>query len=80
MTIADFFHDPHTKVREFFVEVDHPVVGKALYAGPPYQWTRTPPKIWRPAPCLGEHNEEIYCGEMGLAHSELGVLKNDGVL
>jgi len=80
LDVAGFFHNAQTKAREFFVEVDHPVVGKAFYAGPPYKWSRTPPAIRRSAPCLGEHNEEIYCEELGFTRSELEVLKHDGVL
>ena len=80
LTVKDFYNSPHTKAREFFVEVDHPVVGKANYPGPPYKWTETPAKIQRPAPCLGEHNEEIYCDELGFSKGELTDLKDARVL
>jgi crotonobetainyl-CoA:carnitine CoA-transferase CaiB-like acyl-CoA transferase len=78
--IAGFVDSPQTKAREFFVEVDHPVVGNALYPGPPYKWTETPPSIRRPAPCLGEHNEEVYCEELGFSKVELMALKRAGVV
>ncbi|OGO03098.1 MAG: hypothetical protein A2Y91_02755, partial [Chloroflexi bacterium RBG_13_54_8] len=58
-TIKDFVNNPHTKARKFFVEVNHPIVGKALYPGPPYKWSLTPAGIRRPAPRLGEHNKEV---------------------
>jgi crotonobetainyl-CoA:carnitine CoA-transferase CaiB-like acyl-CoA transferase len=74
LNIEDFYNSPHTKAREFFVEVDHPEAGKADYPGPPYKWSVTPPRIQRPAPCLGQHNEEIYCGELGLSKQELEAL------
>jgi crotonobetainyl-CoA:carnitine CoA-transferase CaiB-like acyl-CoA transferase len=78
--MADFVDSPHTKAREFFVEVDHPVVGRALYPGPPYKWTETPACIRRPAPCLGEHNEEIFCRELGFSKGDLSVLRRTGVV
>lgn len=78
--IAGFVDSPQTKAREFFIEVDHPVVGNALYPGPPYKWTETPPSIRRPAPCLGEHNEEVYCEELGFSKVELMALKRAGVV
>lgn len=80
LDIADFYNSPHTKAREFFVEVEHPVAGKADYPGPPYKWTETPAVIKRPAPCLGEHNEEVYCQEMGFSKYDLAALRGGGVL
>jgi crotonobetainyl-CoA:carnitine CoA-transferase CaiB-like acyl-CoA transferase len=78
--IENFYNSPHTKAREYFVEVDHPVAGKADYPGPPYKWSETPAEIQRPAPCLGEHNEEIYCRELGFSKEDLVALRGAGVL
>jgi len=78
--MAGFVNNPHTKAREFFVEVNHPVIGKAFYPGPPYKWTETPASIRHPAPCLGEHNEEIYCRELGFSKGDLSVLRRAGVV
>ena len=80
LDIASFYNSPHTKAREFFVEVDHPTVGKAEYPGPPYKWTETPASIRRPAARLGEHNEEVYCRELGYSKADLGALRGAGVL
>ena len=71
LNIEDFYNSPHTKAREYFVDVDHPVAGKAEYPSPPYKWTETPAAIRRPAPCLGEHNVEIYCKELGFSKEDL---------
>lgn len=32
------------------------------------------------SPLLGEHNEEVYAGELGLTDTELRLLKSDGVI
>lgn len=80
LNIEDFYNSPHTKAREFFVEIDHPIAGKADYPGPPYKWTETPAQIQRPAPRLGEHNEEIYCEELGLSGDDMKGLKEARVL
>ena len=75
-----FVNSADATARKFFVEVGHPVAGKGQYPGPPYNWTETQPSVRRPAPCLGEHNEEIYCGELGLTKDDLVALRYAGVL
>ncbi len=78
--IPGFVNSADAKMREFFVEVDHPAAGKGYYPGPPYNWTVTQPSVRRPAPCLGQHNEEIYCQELGLSKDDLIALRCAGVL
>jgi crotonobetainyl-CoA:carnitine CoA-transferase CaiB-like acyl-CoA transferase len=80
LSIEDYYNSPHTKARQSFVEVEHPVAGKADYPGPPYKWTETPAVMKRHAPCLGEHNVEIYCDELGFSRAELVALKGAGVV
>ena len=57
--------------RNFFVDIEHPILGRYPYAGPPYKLSTTPARKERPAPLLGQHNEEIYCGELGLTREDL---------
>ena len=45
--------------RNFFVDVTHPRAGKLTHLGQPYQLHEPWWKIRRPAPLLGEHNEEV---------------------
>ena len=80
LNIGDYYNSPHTKARKSFAEVDHPVAGKADYPGPPYKWSETPAAIQRPAPCLGEHNAEVYCEELGFTKGDLIALRGAGVL
>ena len=47
----------------------------ALYAGAFAQLSETPARISRMPPKLGEHNDQIYMGELGLSRSELDRLK-----
>jgi crotonobetainyl-CoA:carnitine CoA-transferase CaiB-like acyl-CoA transferase len=78
--IPTFVNSADATARKFFIEVDHPVAGKGKYPGSPYKWTETPPSVRRAAPCLGEHNEEIYCGELNFTKDDLMALRYAGVL
>ncbi len=79
-TPEEFVDDPHTQAREFVVEVEHPVLGKYRCLGPPYKLGETPYRIRRHAPLLGQHNEEIYCQELGYSEEELTRLKAAGII
>lgn len=58
-SLADVLAHPHLRDRGYFVEVDHPVVGRQTYPGAPYRLSDTPWRIRRPTPTLGEHNDEV---------------------
>lgn len=53
---SDLPASPQLRHRGFFAEVDHPVLGRALYPTVPYKLSETPAKIERAAPLLGEHD------------------------
>ncbi len=56
----EVIEDPHFRERGFPVEVRHDELGRSfVYPGAPYRFERTPWKIQRRAPLLGEHNEAI---------------------
>ena len=74
----DFMRDPHIEARGFFGSVTHPALGSFQQAGSPFviDGKRVMPL---PAPLLGQHNEEIFCGELGLEKNELDALAAEGV-
>lgn len=49
----------HIQSREMVLEYEHPIGGKMQTLGFPAKFSGTPSKLTRPAPLLGEHNEEI---------------------
>ena len=79
-TPEDVLHDRHFQTRGFFVEVEHPVAGRVTQPGAPFRMTATPWSVRRPAPRLGQHNEEIYGGRLGLSREELLVLREQGAI
>ena len=59
-TLDDLAHDEQLLARDFFVRVDHPELGASfLYPGAPYRLQRTPWRISRRAPRLGEHTAQL---------------------
>ncbi|MDD4860114.1 MAG: CoA transferase [Dehalococcoidales bacterium] len=68
------------KSRNYFQSWEHPVCGKLTYPGAPYKFAVTPWSVRRPAPLLGQHNEEIYCGTLGYRREELVALYETGII
>jgi len=77
---------PQMRARRYFQEVDHPVVGRWTYPGPPFRLTDGSPGGdgwgWRAgrAPLLGEHNEEVFGELLGFERSDLVRLRAAGVV
>jgi formyl-CoA transferase len=79
-SIADIFDDPQFQARETITTVEHPVLGPLRMQNVIPRLTRTPGRIDHPGPELGEHNDEIYRGELGLGDAELDELRRLGVV
>jgi benzylsuccinate CoA-transferase BbsE subunit len=77
----EVLEDPHLEDRGFWHEVEHPELGRSfLYPGPAAIYNGSPWRISRRAPMIGEHNEEVFCEELGLAQQELALLAENGVV
>ncbi len=78
-TMADLMKDGHLKARDFWEDIAHPVAGKHKYPGRPFtsRGDRKPPR--RPAPRLGQHNEEVY-KDLGYEKKDLERLQKEGVI
>lgn len=72
--------DPHLWERGFFAEIEHPELGRSfVYPGRPYVFSKTPWRSHR-APLLGEHNQNVYAGELGISGPEMERLASTGVI
>ena len=56
------------------------VDGTVRYPGAPYRFTRSPVRLRRRPALVGEHNHEVYVGELGLTSAELRGLLESGVV
>jgi crotonobetainyl-CoA:carnitine CoA-transferase CaiB-like acyl-CoA transferase len=73
--------DPHLEDRDFWEQVEYPELGKSFrHPGPTAIFNGSPWRISRRAPLIGEHNEEVLCGELGLSKAEMAVLAEGGVV
>lgn len=79
-TPQDILECPQMEAREYFQELDHPAVGKLKYPGGCFRMTESPARLVRPAPLLGQHNEEVYCGKLGYSTGDLLKLRELGVI
>jgi len=79
-TMKDVAEDAHLRDRQYFVSVERDDTGPLTYPGAPYRLSRTPWAIRRPAPRLGEHNDEIYGGYLGVSRQELLLLGQAGII
>lgn len=79
-SVKELVADEQLAYRGFFMEIDHPAAGRLKYPGAPYKLSATPWEIRRPAPMLGEHNEEIYRRVLGYSRQELAGMKKAGTI
>ncbi len=80
-TTKDITENIQLEDRKFWVKVKHPELGTDLsYPGPWIKTSDAPIKITRRAPLMGEHNREIYGGELGISKEELTILKQTKVI
>jgi crotonobetainyl-CoA:carnitine CoA-transferase CaiB-like acyl-CoA transferase len=78
-TMKDLYESPHLRERGFFTQFEQPTVGKITLPGMPSRYGVTKWSLRRPAPRLGEHSEEILCGELGVPRDRFNALRQAGV-
>ena len=69
--LTSLFDDPHLAARGYWQWLDRAVVGRQPHPSLPYRTGSTPLPISRPAPTLGQHNQEILEDMLGLGQDDL---------
>ena len=73
--------NPQLEHRRFFQVMEHPVTGATRYPGLPMAFSGLERHLHgSPPPTLGQHNDEILGGELGLSKDELGGLRERKVI
>ncbi|MCX8073510.1 MAG: CoA transferase [Candidatus Binatia bacterium] len=76
----DLAEDEHLRAENFFVELEHPEVGKKLHMGIPWKMSGSPCWVERPAPLLGEHTDYVLRSILGYNEEHIEALRASGVL
>jgi formyl-CoA transferase len=71
----EMLEDPHFAAREAIISVMHPQFGKLRMQNAAPKFSATPAGVRAPSPALGEHNDEIYLGMLGLERARYDALK-----
>jgi len=77
---SDLANDPQLRARGFFVELDHPELGKTIFDATPIKLSDTPARYSRAAPVLGQDNDYIYSELLGMSQDEVAELREQGVI
>src|ERR1700691_655206 len=80
-TIAEVVERRQFTSPSEFQRVAHPELGESFsYPGPFAKFSATPIEYRHRPPTVGEHNSEIYRGELGLSDRDLAELARAGII
>ncbi|MCH8745890.1 MAG: CoA transferase, partial [Chloroflexi bacterium] len=63
-------HDPQLRHRRLHIELEHPTLGSYKMQNAPFKLSVSPAANHLPAPMIGQHNQEVFEGLLGLNHKE----------
>jgi crotonobetainyl-CoA:carnitine CoA-transferase CaiB-like acyl-CoA transferase len=80
LSLGEVMENEQALHREMFVRVDHPTLGETILPGFPIKFSETNGDVTRPAPLLGQYNNEVYSGLLGFSEDEIEALRKEGVI
>lgn len=80
-TLDEVVESDQLAARRYWQSLDHPELGLGVrYPGPFAKFSVTPITYRRRPPMVGEHNREIYMGELGISAQQLVELQSKRVI
>ena len=79
-SVEDLQYDSQVIANDYITEFDHPAIGPVKMCNHPNIYSETPAGIWREAPELGQHTEEILIEELGYTWDDIGRLQDAGAI
>ncbi len=77
--VEEVLVDPHFLQNQLVVDHDHPLFGRVRQTGIAPKLSETPGRVWRPAPLLGEHTDQVLT-ELAYSAEETSDLRRHGVV
>jgi len=78
--VDEVMHDAHMHERGMLELIDHDEIGRIVVPTSPLRFHGADRVATTPSPKLGQHNDDIYGGWLGLSHSEIADLRKSGVI
>lgn len=78
--VDQVFSDPQAIARGLTIAMQHATVGELQLPASPLRLSRTPPEYRSAPPLLGEHNDEVLGGLLGIAAEEVARLRGAGIV
>ena len=79
LNVGDLLHDPHYTARGTFIEVTHPLGFRETIYGAYVKTSRSRPEV-RPGPAIGQDNERVFKGLLGIPEAEYERLTRDRII
>jgi crotonobetainyl-CoA:carnitine CoA-transferase CaiB-like acyl-CoA transferase len=76
----DLAKDPQLIAREFFVHLEHPILGRTISDASPIKFEESFTKGWKAAPFLGDDNRKVYMELLGLKEGEFSSYVEKGII
>ena len=78
--LEELFADPQVGAREMVHDVAHATIGLTRVLGTPLKLSHTPGGIRTAPPTLGQHTESVLTRDLGIAGSDVEVLRGKGIV
>jgi crotonobetainyl-CoA:carnitine CoA-transferase CaiB-like acyl-CoA transferase len=80
LSVPEALQHPHLRQRGTVRTVHDRILGDMDVPGFALRFSEFPTTLELQAPLLGEHNEQVYCGKLGLSPAEVAELKQQGIV
>ncbi len=78
--LKEVMGDRHMHERGMLEEIDHPELGRITVPTSPLRFHGADKVETTPSPKVGQHNDDIYGGWLGLGPDEIAALRNSGAI
>jgi CoA:oxalate CoA-transferase len=78
--VSEVMADAHMHGRGFLEDVHHPEFGDVVLPNTPLRLHGVGLPPTTPSPTVGQHNDEVYGGWLGLSAAEIAALRQEGVI